>query len=130
MILDCGVLAGQTPLIYGSRGVGRVTHWSDHRSVMGFHGASVWAKEQIPASARSVTSDTAPRSSTIVPSSSLPDCLGRVRRVKAKPHAVASRALTQRPRPEGRQLSRRTGEDQARPSAQAGPRFAGPLAGH
>ncbi len=45
------------------------------------------------------------------PSSSLPDCLGRVRRVKAKPHAVASRALTQRPRPEGWQLSRRTGED-------------------
>ena len=45
-------------------------------------------------------------------SSSLLDCLGRVRRVKAKPHAVASRALTRRPRPEGRQLSRRTGEDQ------------------
>jgi hypothetical protein len=44
-------------------------------------------------------------------SSSLLNCLGRVRRVKAKPHAVASRALTQRPRPEGRQLSRRTGED-------------------
>jgi hypothetical protein len=45
-------------------------------------------------------------------SSSLLDCLGRIRRVKAKPHAVASRALTRRPRPEGRQLSRRTGEDQ------------------
>ena len=45
-------------------------------------------------------------------SSSLLDCLGRVRRVKAKPHAVASRALTRRPRPEGWQLSRRTGEDQ------------------
>ena len=45
-------------------------------------------------------------------SSSLHDCLGRVRRVKAKPHAVASRALTRQPRPEGRQLSRRTGEDQ------------------
>jgi hypothetical protein len=43
---------------------------------------------------------------------SLLDYLGRVRRVKAKPHAVASRASTQRPRPEGRQLSRRTGEDQ------------------
>jgi hypothetical protein len=46
------------------------------------------------------------------PSSSLLDCLGRGRRVKAKPHAVASRALTRRPRPEGRQLSRRMGEDQ------------------
>ena len=46
------------------------------------------------------------------PSSSLLDCLGRVRRVKAKPHAVASRALTRRPRSEGGQLSRRTGEDQ------------------
>ena len=46
-----------------------------------------------------------------MPSSSLLDCLGRVRRVKAKPHAVASRALTRRPRPEGWQLSRRTGED-------------------
>jgi hypothetical protein len=47
-----------------------------------------------------------------VPSTSLLDCLGHDRRVKAEPHAVASRALTQRPRPEGRQLSRRTGEDQ------------------
>ena len=37
---------------------------------------------------------------TRVASSSLLDCLGRVRRVKAKPHAVASRALTQRPRPD------------------------------
>jgi hypothetical protein len=45
-------------------------------------------------------------------SSSLLDCLGRGRWVKAKPHTVASRALTQRPRPEGRQLSRRTGEEQ------------------
>ena len=45
-------------------------------------------------------------------SSSLLDCLGRVRRVKAEPYAVASRALTRRPRPEGQQLSRRTGEDQ------------------
>ena len=58
----------------------------------------------IPASGRSEFSRRA--------SSSLLDCLGRVRRVKAKPHAVASRALTQRPRPEGRQLSRRTGDDQ------------------
>jgi hypothetical protein len=58
----------------------------------------------IPASGRSEFSRRA--------SSSLLDCLGRVRCVKAKPHAVASRALTQRPRPEGRQLSRRTGEDQ------------------
>jgi hypothetical protein len=48
----------------------------------------------------------------VVPSPSPLDCLGRVRRVKAKPHAVASRALTRRPRPEGRQLSRRTGEEQ------------------
>ena len=56
--------------------------------------------------------DSAPDPRLIVPSSSLPDCLGRVRCVKAKPHAVASRALTQRPRPERRQLSRRTGEDQ------------------
>jgi hypothetical protein len=48
----------------------------------------------------------------MVPPSFLRDCLGRVRRVKAKPHAVASRALTQRPRPERSQLSRRTGEDQ------------------
>jgi hypothetical protein len=47
-----------------------------------------------------------------IPSSSLLDCPGRVRRVKAKPHAVASRALTRRPQPEGWQLSRRTGEDQ------------------
>jgi hypothetical protein len=47
------------------------------------------------------------------PSSSLPDYLGRVRHVKAKPHAVASRALTCRPRPEGWQLSRMTGEEQA-----------------
>ena len=46
-------------------------------------------------------------------SSSLLDCLDRVRRIKAEPHAVASRALTLRPRPEGRQLSRRTGKDQA-----------------
>jgi len=52
-------------------------------------------------------------SGRVVPSFSLLDCLGRVRRVKAKPHAVASRALTRRPRPEGRQLSRRTGKDQA-----------------
>ena len=44
----------------------------------------------------------------VVPLSSLLDCLGRVRRVKAKPHAVASRALTRRPHTEGRQLSRRT----------------------
>jgi len=48
-----------------------------------------------------------------VPSSSLLDCLGRVRRVKAKSHAVASRALTRQPRPEGWQLSRRPGEDQS-----------------
>jgi hypothetical protein len=54
-----------------------------------------------------------------IPSTSLLDCLGRVRRVKAKPHAVASRALTRRPRPEGRQLSRRTGEDQG-PTFSAG----------
>ena len=66
-----------------------------------------------PGSARSVTSSTPlPDPRLIVPSSSLLDCLGRVRCVKAKPHAVASRALTQRPRPERRQLSRRTGEDQ------------------
>jgi len=58
----------------------------------------------IPASGRSESSRRA--------SSSLLDCLGRARRIKAKPHAVASRALTQRPRPERRQLSRRTGEDQ------------------
>jgi hypothetical protein len=58
----------------------------------------------IPASGRSERSRHA--------FSSLLDCLGRVRRVKAKPHPVAPRALTQRPRPEGRQLSRRTGEDQ------------------
>ena len=45
-------------------------------------------------------------------SSSLLDCLGRIRRVKAKPHAVASRALTRRPPPEGWQLSRRTRKDQ------------------
>ncbi len=45
-------------------------------------------------------------------SSSLLDCLGWVRRVKAVPHAVAARALTRRPRPEGRQLSRRMGEEQ------------------
>jgi hypothetical protein len=37
---------------------------------------------------------------------------GRGCRVKAKPHAVASRVLTQRPRAEGWQLSRRPGEDQ------------------
>jgi hypothetical protein len=46
------------------------------------------------------------------PSTPMLDCLGHDRRVKAKPHAVASRALTQRLRPEGRQLSRRTGQDQ------------------
>src|SRR6185369_9795563 len=45
-------------------------------------------------------------------SSSLLYCLGRVRRVKAKPHAVAARALTRRLRLEGWQPSRRTGEDQ------------------
>ena len=50
-------------------------------------------------------------SGRVVPSTSLLDCLGRGRRIKAKPHAVASRALTRRPRPKGRQLSRRTGED-------------------
>ena len=62
-------------------------------------------------------------------SSSLPDCLGRVRRVKAKPHAVASRALTRRTRPEGWQLSRRTGKSRARPSTRAGPRFARAIGG-
>jgi hypothetical protein len=46
------------------------------------------------------------------PSSSLLDCLGRSHRVKAKPHAVASRALTHRLRPERWQLLRRTEEDQ------------------
>ena len=45
-------------------------------------------------------------------SSSLLYCLGRVRRFKAKPHAVAARALTRRLRLEGWQPSRRTGEDQ------------------
>src|SRR5882672_6771112 len=50
-------------------------------------------------------------------SSSLLDCLGRVGRVKAKPHAVASRALTQRPGREGRQLSRRMGKDQGAASS-------------
>jgi len=43
------------------------------------------------------------------PFSSLLDCPGRGRRVKAKPQAVASRALTRRPRSRGRLLSRRTG---------------------
>ena len=62
------------------------------------------ATSGIPASGRSACSRRA--------SSSLLHCLGRVRRVKAKPHAVASRALTRRPRPEGWQLSRRTREDQ------------------
>ena len=45
-------------------------------------------------------------------SSSLLYRLGRVRRVKAKPHAVAAQALTRRLRLEGWQPSRRTGEDQ------------------
>ena len=67
---------------------------------------------------------------TWLPSSSLLDCLGRVRRVKAKPHAVASRALTRRPRPEGRQLSRRTGEDQDTAISAGRTAVAGPLAGH
>jgi hypothetical protein len=40
------------------------------------------------------------------------DCLGPGRRVKVKPHAVASRALTRRPQPEGWQLSRSAGVDQ------------------
>jgi hypothetical protein len=62
------------------------------------------ATSGIPASGRSESSRRA--------SSSLLDCLGRVRRVKAKPHTVAARALTRRPRPEGWQLSRRTGEEQ------------------
>jgi hypothetical protein len=44
--------------------------------------------------------------------SSLLDCLGRVGRVKARPHAVASRVLAWRPRTEVWQLSRRTEEDQ------------------
>jgi hypothetical protein len=51
-------------------------------------------------------------SGRVGPSTSMLDCLGHDRHVKAKPHAVASRVLTQRPRPEGWQLSRRTGEDQ------------------
>ena len=50
-------------------------------------------------------------SGRVGPSTSMLDCLGHDRRVKAKPHAVASRVLTQRPRPEGWQLSSRTGED-------------------
>jgi hypothetical protein len=45
----------------------------------------------VPASGRSECSRRA--------ASSLLDCLGRVRRVQAKPHAVASRALTRQPRP-------------------------------
>src|SRR6476620_913580 len=45
-------------------------------------------------------------------SSSLLYCLGRVRRVKAKPQAVAARALTLRLRLKGWRPSRRTVEDQ------------------
>jgi len=60
-------------------------------------------------------------------SSSLLYCLGRVRRVKAKPQAVAARALTRRLRLEGWEPSRRTGRTRTRPPAWAGPRFAGPL---
>jgi hypothetical protein len=76
----------------------------------------------IPASGRSEFSRRA--------SSSLLDCLGRVRRVKAKPHAVASRALTRQPRPEGRQLSRRTGEDQDAAISSGRTMAAVPLACH
>jgi len=63
-------------------------------------------------------------------SSSLLYCLGRVRRVKAKPHAVAARALTRRlPLEDGRRQGGR-GRTRTRSPAWAGPRFAGPLAGH
>jgi len=61
-------------------------------------------------------------------SSSLLYCLGRVRRVKAKPHAVAARALTRRlPLEDGRHQGGR-GRTRTRSPAWAGPRFAGPLA--
>jgi hypothetical protein len=69
-------------------------------------------------------------SKLVLPSSSLLDCPGQDSRVKAKPHAVASRALTRQPRPEdgsNRGGRRRTS---TRPSAQAGPRSAVPLARH
>ena len=52
-------------------------------------------------------------------SSSLLYRLGRVRRVKAKPHAVAARALTRRLRLEGWQPSRRTGRSRTRSPAWA-----------
>ena len=56
------------------------------------------------------------------PSSSPPSDLGRGRRVKAKPPAVASRAWTQRPRPRGA-ATRRTGQEQGtkHPRTSTGP---------
>jgi hypothetical protein len=43
----------------------------------------------------------------------VPDCPGHARRIKAKPDAVASRALTRRPRSKGSAPIEATGEDQA-----------------
>jgi len=69
-------------------------------------------------------------SGRVVPSFSLLDCLGRVRRVKAKLHAVASRALTRQHGPRDGSYRGGRGKTRARLSAQAAPWFAVPLACH
>jgi hypothetical protein len=63
-------------------------------------------------------------------SSSPPDCLGRVRRVKATPLRGRSASWTRQPRLDGWQLSRRTDEEQGAGSAQARPLSVVPLACH
>ena len=87
---------------------------SDHRLTTGTLGSSAWAMSMPPVAARSSMAkiDTAPYPPGWWCRPPLLDCPGRVRRVEAKPHAVASRALTRQPRAQGMAAIEEDWEDQ------------------